>query len=213
MSNNSLIKIVNWKGYLLLFVICVGASLVGGALTYHFLIVGEDKASLFSSIAAVAVALATFFLVIITNKNIKATKDNVHGQILLQLSGEYASSEMLQAMKHLRKWQQDNENDFVKKFIDELDKKPNWEYDQYRRKVSHHFYQIYLLWYSNVINDKFLRTLVKQGKLDFFFEIIKPLEFAIAQRLTERKFDETKLSFLEETFKFFEETQKRLVSS
>ena len=212
MSDNSLIEVVNWKGYLLLFVICVGASLVGGALTYHFLIVGEDKASLFSSIAAVAVALATFFLVIITNRNVKATKDKVHGQILLQLSGEYASSEMLLAMKHLRKWQQDNKKDFVKNFLDELDKNPNWEYDQHRRRVSHHYYQIYLLWDSNVIDDKFLKTLVKQGKLDFYFQIIKPLEFAIAQGLTERKLDRIKLSFLEETYNFFTETQKRLSS-
>ena len=210
MSDNNLIKIVSWKGYLLLFAICVTASLLGGMIIYHFFIVGEDKASLLSSIATLAIAVMTIFLVFVTYRNVKATRDNIYGQILLQLSSDYASDKMLGAMRHLRKWQQEYKDSFAQRFVEERDNNLKWEYDQYRRRISHHFYQIYLLHKSKVIDDRFLKVLVMQGKLDFLLEINRPIEIELAKILAERQGDERKFRFTEEVFDFFEQARERL---
>lgn len=201
---------INWKMYLPLFAICVVASFIGGWLAYNIFIVSEETATLFTAIATLVVAVATIFLVFITNRVVSATKDTIHGQILLQLSRDYASDDMLQAIRQLREWKQNYEKEFVRKFIEELNNDIHWDCDKYRRRVSHHFYQIYLLRESGVINDDFLSTLVKQGKIDFLLEVIKPLDLAIAKDLQLKKLDETKVKFLEKAFDFFEKTRSRL---
>ena len=211
---NNLFKVnISWTIYLLLFSVWILASLVGWWLANYLFVFSEGGMTLITSFSTLVVAIATILLVIITYGVITATKDTIHGQILLQLSRDYASDDMLEAIRHLREWKNRHEKDFVKKFIEELDKDFNWKYDKYRRRVSHHFYQIYLLWESRVIKDDFITILVKQGKIDFLLDVIKPLDLAIAENLKFNKFDETKVDFLKKTFKFFEQIQANFKNS
>jgi len=204
---------VSWKAPLLLFAICVVTSFFLGWLVHNLFTVSEERATLITAGATLVVAFATIFLVFITNRVVSATRDTIHGQILLQISRDYASDDMLKAIKYLREWEKEHGKDFVEKFLEQLSKDIDWEYDKYRRRVSHHFYQIFLLWESRVIRESFITTLVKQGKIDFFLEVIKPLDLAIAQKLADSKFDETKIRFLEKTFEFFEQMRNRPLDS
>lgn len=211
---NNLFKAnISWKIYLLLVAVWILASVVGWWLAKNLFEVSEDSATLVTAFSTLAVAVATIFLVFITYRVVSATKNMIHGQILLQLSRDYASADMLEAIRYLREWQKRHENDFVEKFIEELNNDFNWKYDKYRRRVSHHFYQIYLLWESRVIKDDFIATLIKQGKIDFFLDVIKPLDLAIAERLKLNKLDETKVEFLKKTFKFFEQMRASIADS
>ena len=208
---NSLSKVnISWKIYLLFFVVWIIASLLGWLIANYLFILGEGSATLITSFSTLAVAIATILLVIITHRVATVTKDTIHSQILLQLSRDYASDDMLMAMKSLRKWHNDHGENFVERFLEKLGEDVNWKNDLYRRRISHHFYQIYLLKQSNVIDDNFLKSLVKQGKIDFFLEVIKPLDLAIANRLADEKWDDTKITFLKETFKFFEQLRDTL---
>ena len=194
---------INWKIYLPLFAICVAASFVGGWLAYILFVISHDSATFITAFANLIVAVATIFLVFITNRVVSATKDTIHGQILLQLSRDYASDDMLTAIKHLRNLQKCQGENFIDNFIAERNKNLDWEYDRYRRRVSHHFFQIYLLWESHVINHNFIETLIKQGKIDFFLEVIKPLDLAIAEKLEKDNLDETKVEFLKKDVSIF----------
>lgn len=190
---------MNWKNYSLSLLL----GFLGGLISYQLFTVAQDKISFFTAL----VAIATLVVAGITFSNVRATKNAHKGQILLQLSRDYASPNMLHAMKNLRRWKQDHLDTYVEDFLAERESDVGWKYDKFRRTISHHFYQIYLLRESGVIDDSFLGTLVKQGKIGFLLDVIKPLDLAIAHVLAEEQRDEMKIKFLEENYRVFEKIQ------
>jgi hypothetical protein len=92
--------------------------------------------------ATVLLVIVTAGLVLITWYNAKLTKKAFQSGIILNLTEYYASDEMNEAMKALRKCWVDcegNKEIFLRVYSDWKD-----TLDNYRRKISHHFLKIYL---------------------------------------------------------------------
>jgi len=140
--------------------------------------------SLIGSLGAVGAALAAW-------RSAKEAQKTVLAQILMQITDAYSSPEMLSGMLNLRKWQQQHESDFVKKFgeMRRNDYSKIEQIDKDRRRYSHHFHKIRLLLDSGIVNQSFVKKIISPGQVDFLLEVIEPLEEAISPNYDHSTFD------------------------
>jgi hypothetical protein len=117
-------------------------------------------------------------------KSAKETRKTSLAQILMQITDAYGTDEMLESMKTLRSHKENRERskkDFATEFAF------NWEFhydqvkdlDKHRRRLSHHFHKIILLFDTGFVDESFVKKVVTRAQVDFLFEIIEPLDRAI----------------------------------
>jgi len=136
-----------------------------------------------SSIGAVITAIGAVAAAIGAWRSASETRKTSLAQILMQIMDAYSSPEMLGGMIRLRNWQEAHQKDFATKFA-EMRNDPD-EYakikqeDEDRRRYAHHFYKIWRLFGSGLVNKKFVKKVVSHGQVDFLLEIVEPLENAM----------------------------------
>lgn len=144
------------------------------------------------SIAALA-AIGAVIAAIGSWKSASETRKTALAQTLMQITDAYSSSEMLEGMIRLRNWKNKHPKDFAQKFA-EMRKDPSKyadieDEDKARRRYSHHFYKIWLLFDSKLIDMEFVKKVATSGQVDFLLEIIEPLEAAINPHYDHSYFD------------------------
>jgi hypothetical protein len=105
------------------------------------------------------------------------------GNIILNLTDSFSSQEMNDAMKSIK--------DIVQQLLLDPQKLPDslTVFDQKRRMITHHFFKIYLLRKSNVIDDKILKTVTQEEDIQYLIKYIEPLETKINKNYNREMFD------------------------
>ena len=117
------------------------------------------------------------------NKSAEATENTVKAQIVIQITSTYSSPEMFESVKRLHDFKRKWEPEFGKIFQQLLENKkhdPKYtaQVDADRRRVSHYFHQISAMLDCGVIDEDFVKKLVKPDQVDTLLEVVEPLEAA-----------------------------------
>jgi hypothetical protein len=106
------------------------------------------------------------------------------GNIILNLTDSFSSQEMNDAMKSLKDMEQSI------KSLDLNNLPPSKTvFDQKRRMITHHFFKIYLLRKSGVIDNKILKTVAQEEDVEYLIKYVEPLETAINKNYNREMFD------------------------
>lgn len=124
------------------------------------------------SIAVLAICVALY--------NGIQTKKQLTAQNIIKLREMYAGDEMLKGMKKIVEWKESHERreeDFAENFARLRDGYPDAvEVDEARRKFSQ-FVQILVdLYEENIVNEKFVKNMLKEAGVDFLINYVEPLE-------------------------------------
>ncbi len=129
--------------------------------------------ALIGALGAVGAALAAW-------KSANETRKTVLAQIVLQITSTYSSSDMGESVKRLHDWKRKHPQDFAELFEKGL-REPNnitEQLDEDRRRVSHYFHQIRVMLDCGVVDEKFLKKLIKPDQVDTLLDVVEPLEKA-----------------------------------
>jgi hypothetical protein len=132
------------------------------------------------SITAVAAlgALGAVVAAIGSCKSATETRKTALAQIVIQITSTYSSSDMGESVKNLHNWKKKHPEDFAQLFNKGLAEPNNItkQLDEDRRRVSHHFHQIEAMLDCGVIDEDFVRKLVKPDQVNTLLDIVEPLE-------------------------------------
>jgi hypothetical protein len=116
-------------------------------------------------VALCGVIVAIFALVFTLNQQNKSFNSN----IILNITESFSDPKMNLAMKDLKK------SEKLKK--DEIEKELKYfNFDNNRRMVTHHFFKIYLLYESGVINKKLLRIVAQKEDVELLINCVERIE-------------------------------------
>ena len=137
------------------------------------------------------------------------TKKQIMAQNILTLMIYYAGDEMLNGMNDvveyfksfntdmivetkcnmvdINKWKSEYEEDIeeiqedfkTKRLVDDIDDNFGWKADRGRRKFSHFIQTVATLRENNIIDDKFVKRLVRKSSVVFLIKYVEPLEHAL----------------------------------
>ena len=141
--------------------------------------------ALVGSLGAAGAAIAAW-------KSAKATRKTVLAQIVIQITGTYSSPEMFESIKNLYDWKRGHGTDFATVFGNRLRDRGHADavrLDGDRRRVSHYFHQIRALLDCGVVNENFVKKLVKSDQVDTLLDIVEPLEEAKNSNYDHSTFD------------------------
>lgn len=139
----------------------------------------------FTLISLIILTLAAIFAWM----SARATKKTSLAQIITQIMDAYSSNEIFSALLKLTQFKEKHASDFEKIFEEMLRSKPSdpktVRYDEYRRRISHHFNKIWFLFHIKLLRKKYVVKLVARAQADFYLDTIEPLEKAKAKVLKE----------------------------
>lgn len=136
------------------------------------------------SIGALGAALAAWW-------SARKLQKSTEADITMKLTDIYSSPKMLEGMRALRNFQRKFGADFAKVFAELREK----EYgkvkreDEARRRYSHYFYRMRLLLDTHAINKAYMKKVVHPEHVNFYFEVIVPMEMAINPNYDKITFD------------------------
>ena len=126
--------------------------------------------ALIGSLGAIGAAVGAW-------KSAKATRRTVLAQIVTQITSTYSSSDMGESIKRLHNWRRKHPQDFAQLFGKGL-REPNnitEQLDKDRRRVSHYFHQISAMLDCGVVDENFVKKLVKPDQVDTLLDVVEPL--------------------------------------
>ena len=120
-----------------------------------------------------------------------ATERATQAQLLTSLLDAYSSPEMLSAMMQLRSWFTKHGKRAADEFrrLRQDDYASIKEVDLARRRVSHFFQKVYSLHISGYLDEPTVRIAATKGQVEFFREIVEPLEAAIGANYDRSSFE------------------------
>ena len=141
----------------------------------------QDWVWVIQLLSAVGVAAAAVFAwrsSKAAGKSVEATENTVKAQIVFQITSNYSSAEMGASVKNLHDWESIHGVDSKKEFDEGLRGKGDTDakrLDGDRRRVAHYFHQIKNLLDCRVIDENFVKKLVKPDQIDTLLDIVEPL--------------------------------------
>jgi len=129
--------------------------------------------SIIGSLGAVGAAIAAW-------QSAKATGKTISAQIVMQITSIYRSSDMGKSVKNLHSWREKHPQDFAQLFEKGLSEPNNIteQLDDDRRRISHYFHQIKSLLDCGVVDEAFVKKLIKTDQVDTLLDVVEPLENA-----------------------------------
>ena len=120
-----------------------------------------------------------------------ATERAMQLQLLNSLLDAYSAPEMLNAMMQLRSWFTKHGKRAADEFrrLRQDDYAAIKEIDLARRRVSHFFQKIHSLHVAGLLDEPTVRMAATKGQVEFFREIIEPLEAAIGLNYDSSSFE------------------------
>ena len=131
-----------------------------------------------TAIAAAASAFFAFKASRISSETAEAQTNAVLAQVILELRSEYSSPEMHNALIIINDWKREHGDNFAKKFgqlkresdptIDEV--------NQARRRCTHYFTKIRILFESGVMSEELVKQIVSESQFTFLTNVLELLE-------------------------------------
>jgi len=128
-------------------------------------------------VAAVA-AIAAWRSSKAAGKSVEATKNTVKAQIVMLITGTYGSEKMFESIKKLHDWRRGHGEKFAEVFGSRLKEKGHTDAEQLdgdRRRVSHFFHQIRAMLDCEVVDENFVKKLIKSNQVDTLLDVVEPL--------------------------------------
>lgn len=122
------------------------------------------------TLGVIAATVAAYMAWLAADKTHKSTQ----AQLISSLLNEYGSDEMQEALVGLRKKWKENPTGYQKKFEEQKDVDPNW--DRWRRRVSHYFHKVAVLYEDALLDRKYVARVATKEQVQFLLEVIEPLE-------------------------------------
>jgi hypothetical protein len=132
---------------------------------------------LIGSLGAVGAAIAAW-------RSAKATRKTVLAQIVIQITSVYGSEEMGESIKRLHAFKhkyKEGSDDIFSELLNRPEKEMRTyakQLDGDRRRVSHYFHQIKSLLDCRVVDENFVKKLIKSDQVDTLLDVVEPLEKA-----------------------------------
>jgi hypothetical protein len=125
-----------------------------------------------TSVAAVAAVFSALF----SRRSSRDAAKAAQATLFLSLQRQYASDEMLEALRTLRSWREEQGADFASKWEQQWETNPGTRaVDESRRRVSHSFGAIADLYRAGLLSEPLARALTPRDSA-ILFEIVEPLE-------------------------------------
>jgi hypothetical protein len=144
-----------------------------------------------SAFGALGAAIAAFLSARATERGAEETRNNTTAQLFSSLLESYATDEMLDSMNSLQEYRKKEGSAFAKKFaklrISDYGKIK--KLDHARRRISHYFNKVYVLYTEGLIDKKMVCGVVNKEQIRFYREVIEPLEAAINEEYDQSRFD------------------------
>lgn len=126
-----------------------------------------------------------------TRRGVAETAKATRAGVLLQVLTEYAEPEMLNSMKALREWREDDPQNFAEKFQHALIKREKsgeeaaivQKLDEDRRRVGSFFNKLRVLADGGIIDERFVSATWSSGTYTYIMEVLLPLERAKTEAL------------------------------
>jgi len=143
------------------------------------------------AILTLAATIAAGVSALQAKRAVQETHKSMQTQSVASLLDAYASQEMLDALLKLRCWEEGK----GARFAEEFRRRRTEEYesvkelDQARRRVSHHFQKIYILYSSGLLDENMVRLVAVKQQVLFYRQVVEPLEEAIGRGHDSSSFD------------------------
>ena len=121
--------------------------------------------------------LASLILVIFTWRTVQKMHQSTQAQIIMSLLDDYASIEMRDAINELRRRKTQYANDYMAAFNSRRGEEPDW--DRARRCVAHYYQKVAAMFDMGLLDKKFARVVATKEQVEFYREMIEPLEAVI----------------------------------
>ncbi len=128
--------------------------------------------SVLSAVAAMAATLIAFL-------TMRENRRMVFAQVILQVTRDYASSEMLKGAKSLNQFRSKYGKRYAAVFAKGVKEGRFIKEDNARRLFSHHFHQLRLLLDTGVLPKRFVRRIPSKYQVNYLLEMVEPLEKAL----------------------------------
>lgn len=144
-----------------------------------------------TAIAAIRAAIAAWKSASSSERSADETRKTVLAQIILQITGDYASEKMLDYIHALSSFKMREGNKFAEIFgrLRESNYRSVEQVDKAQRALSHYFHRLQLLLKMKVVTEKFLKDVISDGQVEPLFEIVEPLEEKIDLEYDTSTFD------------------------
>lgn len=144
-----------------------------------------------STISAVLATLLAAWAAMETRRGVAETGKATRAGVLLQVLTEYAEPEMLNSMKALREWREEDRQNFADKFLRLLTKRDksaeeaalSQKLDEDRRRVGSFFNKLRVLADGGIIDERFVSATWSSGTYTYIVEVLLPMERAKAESL------------------------------
>jgi hypothetical protein len=137
-------------------------------------------------------AVAAFWAAREARQSAIETRRATQAALISELLDSYASPEMLEAMILLRRFYEEDRGNFAERFRNL--RSSDWlkvkDIDHSRRRVSHFFGKIYRLWAAGLIEEQLVRVVATEEQVQFFREVLEPLEAALSIDYDRRAFEQ-----------------------
>lgn len=136
-----------------------------------------DLTQVFQLLATLFQCLAVYF----AYKSTVVNRNGTYAQIFMELYKEYSSPDMLGSMKYLKDWKEKHGDGFTTIFKKQYDSKYRKvkKIDECRRRVSHYFHKLRILYDEKVIDMRFAKKLATEYQIDLLLDVVEPLEKAL----------------------------------
>jgi hypothetical protein len=123
-------------------------------------------------VAAVAAVFSAWF----SRRSSHDAAKTAQATLFLSLQRQYASDEMLEDLRKLRSWREEQGPDFASKWEEQRETNPATRgVNESRRRVSHFFGAIADLYRAGLLSEPLARALTPRDSA-ILFEVVEPLE-------------------------------------
>ena len=143
----------------------------------------QDTMLTISSIGAIIAAIGAVIAAFGAWRSASETRKAAQAQIVIKITSTYSSTEMFESVKRLHNFKRKWEPEFGEVFKQLLQNKnvdPDYitQVDTDRRRVSHFFYQVKVLLDCCVVDENFVKKLIKPDQVETLLDVVEPLEKA-----------------------------------
>jgi hypothetical protein len=150
-------------------------------------------------VAAVAAVFSAWF----SRRSSQDAAKTAQATLFLSLQREYASDEMLEDLRKLRSWREQQGADFVSKWEEQWETNPETRsVNESRRRVSHFFGAIADLYRVGLLSEPLARALTPRDPA-ILLEIVEPLERQLNPNYNRSHFKTLRRLVLPKRHKFF----------
>jgi hypothetical protein len=150
----------------------------------------NNQIQIISALVLVVTAMILVLTAIFTFISARATKKTSLAQTLMRLMDDYSSPEMQESLVGIIKFRDEHgEEYFVNEFAAMEKANPLCDINRHRRKYSYFFHKIIQLLDHKLVNENFVKKLVKREMVRYLLEIVEPMLKEADPKYDRRTFD------------------------